>query len=104
MWRDGPRHSANPIRDVFDAAAHGYNLRLTCRGCKRVVVLHSAGVWNLFQRKRWRDLMSDLAKHFRCRGCSRKGPDIALVHEEPTSTELPMPWESEWKRELRRRR
>jgi hypothetical protein len=43
-------------------------------------------------------------KRFRCRACDRKGPDMELVHEEATSTELPMPWESEWKRELRRRR
>jgi hypothetical protein len=105
MWREqGPRTSANPIRDVFDAAAHGYNLKLTCRGCKRAEVLHSAAVWNLFRKKRWRDLMGDVPKHFRCAACNRKAPTIDLVHELPTSTELSMPWESEWKRELRRRR
>jgi ribosomal protein L37AE/L43A len=105
MWREqGPRYSANPIRDVFDAAAHGYNLKLTCRGCRRAEVLHSAAVWHLFQRKRWRDLMSDLSGHFRCGGCGRKDPKVDLSHDLPTSTELPMPWESEWKRELRRRR
>jgi hypothetical protein len=105
MWRQpGPRYSANPIRDVFDAAAQGYNLKLTCRGCNRAEVLHSAAVWELFRTKRWLDRMGDVPKHFRCRVCGRKGPDVELVHEEATSTELPEPWESEWKRELRRRR
>lgn len=105
MWREqGPRTSANPIRDVFDAAAHGYNLKLTCRGCSRTEVLHSAAVWERFRVKRWRDLMHDLPQHFRCRGCGGKRPKIELSHELPTSAELPMPWDSEWKRELRRRR
>jgi hypothetical protein len=105
MWREqGPRDSANPVRDVFDAAAHGYNLKLECGGCRRGQVLDAHAVWHLFQRKRWRDLLRDVPARFRCRGCGRKSPRLDLVHDDPTVTDLPMPSEAEWKRELRRRR
>jgi hypothetical protein len=105
MWRQqGQRESANVIRDLFDVAAHGYTIRLTCRGCGRREVLSAPAVWHLFQVKRWRDLLSDVPKRFRCRECGRKGPEPALVRDEPTTQKLPMPSEAEWKRELRRRR
>lgn len=105
MWRErGPRQSANPIRDLFDAAAHGYNLRLACRGCRRSQVLNRFAIWWLFQRRGWRDRMADVPAHFRCGGCGRKRPSLDLVHEQPTAHALPVPSEREWKQELRRRR
>jgi hypothetical protein len=105
MWREkGPRISANPLRELFDAAARGYNLKLTCRSCGRVEVLNRFAVWGLFQRKGWREWLRDVSARFRCGRCGRKSPVLDLVYDEPTSTELPMPSESDWKRELRRRR
>ena len=107
MWREkGPRYSANPIRDTFDAAAHGHNLKLTCGGCRRAVVLNRFAVWWLFRQRGWRDLMRDVPARFRCRGCGRKPPKLDLVQEDPTPGSLAVPGtaEEEWKRELRRRR
>jgi hypothetical protein len=105
MWREqGPRQSANPIRDLFDAAAHGYNVKLSCGGCRRVEVLNRFAIWWLFRKRGWRDRLADVPARFRCGGCSRKAPRLDLVHEEPTASAFPVPEEREWKHELRRRR
>ena len=98
------RESANPVRELFDAAAQGYTLRFTCRGCGRARVFHSAAVWRLFDRKGWSPWLSDIASRFRCRVCGRRSPALALVHDEPTDTSLPLPDRYAWKRELSRRR
>jgi hypothetical protein len=105
MWRDGePRISANPIRDLFDAGAHGYSIKLTCRGCGRARIFHAAAVWHHFQRKGFAQGLRSVVKRFRCRVCGRRAPVLDLVGEAPNDNSLPMPSESEWKRELRRRR
>ena len=91
LQQSGLRDSANPLRELFDAAARGYNLKLSCRGCGRVEILDRFAVWGLFQRNGWRDWLRDVPAHFRCRGCDRKGPALDLVYDEPTSTVLPMP-------------
>lgn len=107
MSRDRPvRYSANPIREVFDAAAQGYNFRLICRSCGHAEILNRFAIWWLFRDKRWRDLITDVPLRFRCSKCGSKKPGLALVHEEPTTQALTVPAtaEQEWKRELRRRR
>jgi len=105
MWREsGPRTSANPVRDLFDATAQHYALKLKCRGCGRARVFHAAAVWHHFRRKGWSEWLRDVPKKFRCRACDRRTPEMDLVHEEPTDTTLPLPGETIWKHELRRRR
>ena len=99
-----PRISPNPVRDLFDACAHGYALRLTCRACRRRRSFSPHAVWHLFRRKGWPEWLRDVARRFRCRSCGRRGPRLDLVHEEPDDTSLPMPSRTEWKRELSRRR
>jgi hypothetical protein len=105
MWREtGPRISANPVRDLFDAAAQHYAIKLTCRGCRRVRVLHAAAVWWHFRRRDYSERLRDVPGKFRCRACDRRLPSMDLVHEAPDDTSLPMPDDLDWKRELRRRR
>ena len=105
MWRDQElRTSANPLRQLFDACVQGYNLRLACLGCRRHVVLSRHAVWWHFRRKGWSEWLRDVPKRFRGRLCDRRGPSMDLVREEPTDASLPMPSETEWKRELSRRR
>ena len=105
MWREaGPRTSAIPVRDLFDAAAHGYNLKLACPGCGRAQVLNRFAIWWLFRRRGWRDRLADVPARFRCAECGRKRPSLDLVHAEPTAHSLAAPSEREWKQELRRRR
>jgi hypothetical protein len=98
------RDMVNPIRELFDAAAHGYTLKLVCRGCARAQVFHAAAVWRHFQRKSWSPWLRDVGQHFRCRRCGRRGPRLELSHDEPTDTHLPLPDVYAWKRELSRRR
>jgi len=107
MTRDRvARYSANPIREVFDAAAQGYNFQLTCRGCGHAEILNRFAVWWLFREKRWRDRITDVPPRFRCGKCGSKRLGLVLVQEDPTTYALAVPAgaEQEWKRELRRRR
>ena len=98
------RESVNPVRELFDAAAQGYTLKLLCRDCGRAQVFHAAAVWRHFQRKSWSPWLRDVGQHFRCRRCGRRGPRLELSHDEPTDTHLPLPDIYAWKRELSRRR
>src|SRR5919205_322670 len=100
MARDQARQLVNPVRDLFDATAHHYSIKLTCRGCRRARIFHAAAVWWLFRRKGWIDWVRDVPKHFRCRVCERRQPIIELVNEAANDDSLPLPSESEWKREL----
>ena len=105
MWREREaRVSANPVRELFDACAHVYAIRFTCRGCRRARVFPSAAVWHHFRRKGYSERLRDVPDKFRCRVCDRKRPAMDLVHEEPNDRSLPLPSDSDWKRELRRRR
>ena len=98
------RDLANPVRDLFDATAHHLALKLTCRGCRRSRIFPAAAVWWLFKRKGWTDWLRDVPKHFRCRVCERRVPQLDLVSEPANDNSLPLPSETDWKRELRRRR
>ncbi|HET9428272.1 MAG TPA: hypothetical protein VFO69_07930 [Allosphingosinicella sp.] len=98
------RVSANPLRELFDAAAQGYTLKLSCRGCGRSRIFHAAAVWNHFDRKGWSPWLRDVPARFRCRVCDRRTPALVLGHDEPTDHHLPLPDRYRWKRELGRRR
>jgi hypothetical protein len=100
----GPRISANPVRDLFDVCAHGYSVRLTCRGCRRSRILRAHALWWLFERKSWPDWLRDVPGHFKCRVCARRRPRLDLVNEPADDESLPMPGEQVWKQALRRRR
>jgi hypothetical protein len=102
--------SAYPLRDLFDAAVRGRSIRLTCRACRHSAVLSSHALWWLFRRKGWRDTFLDLRRRCVCRPCfyrcreKARNPELELVLDAPTDTNLPMPSEIQWKTELRRRR
>src|SRR5688572_29425277 len=101
MWREEPvRTSVNPIRELFDAAAHGYAIRLVCRGCRRGRIFHAAAIWWHFRRKGLSELLRDVPGRFRCRECDRRDPVMDLVREEPNDVSLRLPANHEWKREL----
>ena len=102
--------SAFPLRDLFDVAARGRSVRLTCPKCAHSAVLSSHALWWLFHRKGWVDTFSAVRRRCLCllclhrRGEKIRNPELELVDEAPTDTSLPMPSELDWKRELRRRR
>jgi hypothetical protein len=102
--------TAYPLRDLFDVAARGRSVRLTCRKCGHSAVFSSHALWWLFDRKGWRDGLKDLRGRSVCllclhrRGEKVRDPELELVLDPPSDTSLPMPSEMDWKRELRRRR
>jgi hypothetical protein len=98
------RESANPLRELFDAAAQGYTLSFTCFGCERRRIFHAAAVWRHFDHKGWSSWLRDVPARFRCRVCNRRVPRLELGHSEPSDTSLPLPDPYSWKRELSRRR
>jgi hypothetical protein len=103
------RDSVNPLRDLFDAAVRGHTIKLTCRRCGHVRVLHAHALWWLFHRRGWPDGFRDLQGRSVCTSCreqrrTSRNPKLELVHEEITGEPLPLPPLHEWKREVHRRR
>lgn len=99
-----PRYQANPIRDLWDAAAHHSSIKLTCRGCRHQRVFHGAALWYLFEKKGWPDWLRDVPKKLRCAHCGTRRPTLDLTEEDPTGEALPLPSKTEWKRAASRRR
>src|SRR5687768_5025835 len=105
MWREERvRTSANPLRELFDAAAKGYAIKLACQGCRRERIFPAAAVWRHFREKGFSEMLRDVPGKFRCRVCDRREPIMDLVHEDPNDASLALPEAHEWKRELSRRR
>ncbi|MFL6846737.1 MAG: hypothetical protein ACJ8ER_17870 [Allosphingosinicella sp.] len=101
---------AYPLKELFDAAARGRTIRLTCRECRHGAVFSSHALWWLFHRKGWVATFEEVRRRFVCllclhrRGAKVRNPEFELVDDAPTDTSLPLPSEIDWKRELRRRR
>jgi hypothetical protein len=110
LFRMSDLPSAYPLRDLFDAAVRGRNIRLTCPRCGHGSVVSSQALWWLFHRKGWVDNFRQVARRCLCimclhrHGAKVRDPRFELVDEPPTDTSLPMPSELDWKREVRRRR
>ncbi len=98
------RSLANPIRDLWDVAAHHKSVRLTCRTCRHERVLHGAALWTLFEKKGWLDWLRDVPIKLRCAQCGAKRPELTVTEDDPTGEALPLPSHSEWKRAASRRR
>ena len=102
--------TAYPLRDLFDVAARGRNVRLTCGACGHAAVLSGMALWWLFQRRGWLDDFKDVRRRSVCQACLRRhrrqvrNPALAFVEAPPTATELPLPSSADWRREMRRRR
>jgi hypothetical protein len=102
--------TAYPLRDLFDAAARGRNIRLTCTACGHFAILNGMALWWLFQRRGWLDDFKDVRRRSVCLPClSRcrrkiRNPRLELVETPPTDTRLPLPSAMDWKKEMRRRR
>ena len=105
-----PKGSAYPLRNLWDAAVRSYSIKLTCRQCQHVRILHGVGVWWLFERKGWSDTFYEVRRRALCtsclreRGCICRKPKLDLVHEEITGEPLPLPSDREWKKALARHR
>ena len=105
-----PQGSAYPLHNLWDAAVRGYSIKLTCRACGNVRILHGVGLWWLFERKGWSDGFREVRRRSVCLSCRQRcgkvvrNPKFELVHEEITGEPLPLPSDREWKRALARHR
>lgn len=105
-----PEGSAYPLRTLFDAAVRQYSIKLTCRACQHVRILHPHALWWMFDKKGWPDSFKDVQRRAVCVPCRKlrneivRNPRLELVHEEITGEPLPLPNEQEWKRALSRHR
>ena len=98
------RDKHNPVRDLFDAAAQHYAIRLTCRRCRHQRIFDPHALWFLFETKGWDYDLRDVRRRCRCTDCGAREPALDLVNEDPTGDLLKMPSEQEWKRMRARRR
>lgn len=102
---DGTKEATN----LFEAAAWQYAVRVTCGRCGHSAVFDPHALWWLFERKRWNDSLPAAARRFACMDCRSHGrrepkglAGISLVDDQPTTTDLPLPPEREWKRAINR--
>ncbi|MCW3848126.1 hypothetical protein OF829_12820 [Sphingomonas sp. LB-2] len=98
-----------PLRTITDLALRKWHVRLTCPDCKHVRVMSGAGMWYLFDRKRWPDDIPSARKRFYCSlcRCNRRvkiRPQIDKTHDTPTGPKLPDPSDYDWKKLIARYR
>ncbi len=101
--------SPHAVTDLWDVAAHHYNLKLTCIRCGHVRVFHAAGLWWLFRKRHWNDHLSVVSRRLACAVCRSVHkrtvrPRMEIVSDEETGEPLPLPPEREWKWYAQRRR
>jgi hypothetical protein len=102
--------SANPLRDLFDAAARRRTVRLTCRRCRHENSFAAAALWWHFRQRGWVSEFAEVQRRMVCRWCIKRhgmkirNPRLRLTEETPLDNSLAMPTELDWKHELRRRR
>ena len=105
-----PEGSAYPLRNLWDAAVRKYSIKLTCRACGHIRILHGIGLWWLFERKGWSGGFREVQRRAVCVPCRSqrkrivRSPSLELVHEEITGEPLPLPSQQEWKKALARHR
>ena len=98
-----------PLRDLADLALRHWNIRMRCPRCRHERVLHGAGLWWLFYRRRWSGRVEDVPKHFFCTRCRTRHriksvPTIDKTKDDPDGMLLDMPPDNEWKRLVSRYR
>ncbi|WP_294287832.1 hypothetical protein [uncultured Sphingomonas sp.] len=93
------------ILTLFDAESHGFQVRLTCPGCKKSAIYGIRGVADYFRfGRRPRNASLEVAgTYFRCEDCGHKGAAIELVppHRAP---DLPNPVKSKYEQVQAERR
>lgn len=101
--------SPHAVTDLWDVAAHHYNLRFTCNRCGHMRVFHAAGLWWLFKQRHWNDHLRVVPRRLACGVCRLVlkrtiRPRMEIVSDQETGEPLPLPPDREWKRYALRRR
>lgn len=108
-WIPGKAHY-QPLTHLFHCALYKVNLKVTCRYCKRSVVIDAPGHWWLCERRKWDDSLREFSKRLYCRAChERQGqkvrfPKIEQTDQVQTGPLLAGPDHYTWKRIVNRQR
>lgn len=78
------------ILTLGDALQHGFQLRITCGGCKRSGIYATINVIDWFRSKRLNTAIEAAGYYLRCTECGHKGAAIGLVapHRAPDLPQL----------------
>ncbi len=108
--RDNLAEDWPPLRTITDLALRFWNVRLRCPRCQHERIVSGAGLWWLFQRRRWfDDSVQRAARRLYCSLCHHRYrrkvvPWIDKTKDPPTGQPLLDPPEHEWKRLIARYR
>tara|TARA_R100001129_G_scaffold181565_1_gene161047 strand:- start:2221 stop:2505 length:285 start_codon:yes stop_codon:yes gene_type:complete len=64
--------SSKRLDTIADYSRHGYALRVDCRRCRRVEVLHPLKITLLCQQRGWSKQMFALERRLRCSQCGSR--------------------------------
>ena len=67
------RHSLDSVNEF---ARRGYNLRITCGGCGRIIEAHAVAMMVELNRKRAPLSIASLEDRAKCRECGHRGATI----------------------------
>lgn len=91
-------------RDIFEAAARQWAVRVTCRSCQHSLIFDPHELWWHFEQKGWDQNFQRCGERFRCSVCRRRSPNFELTRNPPVKNRLAMPSTHEWKRAINRYR
>ena len=66
--------SSKRLDTISDYARHGYMLRVECRSCQRVAIIHPMEIALLCQRRNWSRQIAVVERRLRCSKCG--GRDV----------------------------
>jgi hypothetical protein len=98
-----------PLHSLAELALHKWHVKLTCPRCGHQRVMSGAGLWWLFERKRWNNGITEARRRLYCSYCrcadrSKVMPRIDKTNDAPTGALLPDPPIYEWKKLVARYR
>ena len=72
--------SSKRLDTISDYARHGYMLRVECRSCHRVAIIHPMEIALLCQRRNWSRQIALVERRLRCSKCGgqtfERDPDL----------------------------
>ncbi len=70
---------AQPPKDLSDISRRSFDLYLSCRSCKRRVVVPISTVTAIFEAGAWSKAWPDVKHRFRCSACNGRKVTVGLI-------------------------
>ena len=71
--------SSKRLDKISDYARHGYMLRVECRSCQRVAIIHPMEIALLCQCRSWSRQIAQVERRLRCSKCSSRDVLAGIV-------------------------